>query len=149
MKPTTDPELRFLRNYKRAVSSFNILDRNMALCLQWAAHYAGKETEMDSFLALPYDRKFSKIKSLIIKKGQGSEYQEFIRLAEMCRLWRNKLVHGEWELTYRDENVRFHVLVPIEEKGSFTHEEFEALATMIENANSQFSRLRDEHPIEG
>jgi len=149
MKITPDTELRFLRAYKRAVSAFNILDLNMSLCLRWASLRAGKEAGIDRFLALPYDRKFKRVKSLIRKKGRELEYQEFIRLAEECRLWRNKLVHGEWELNvFGNKDVRFHVLAPEEERGEFTHAEFEALADMIENTHAEFSRLREKHPIE-
>ena len=149
MNTKHDPELRFLRAYKRAVSSFNILDMNMALCLRWTSLRADKEADLDRFLALTYDKKFKKIQSLIKKKGQESAYKEFIRLAEECRLWRNKLVHGEWELIlFGDKDVRFHVLAPTKEEGSFTHEEFEALADMIENTHTEFSRLREQHPIE-
>jgi hypothetical protein len=44
--------------------------------------------------------------------------------------------------------VRFHVVTPVEERGVFTQEEFEALATLIENTNNQFCQLRNKHPIE-
>lgn len=149
MKISPDAELRFLRAYKRAVSNFNILDLNMSLCLRWASLRAGKEVSIDRLLALSYDRKFKRVKSLIRKKGQEPAYQKFIRLAENCRLWRNKLVHGEWELNvYGDKDVRYHVLAPVEERGEFTHEEFEDLADMIEHTHAEFSRLREKHPIE-
>lgn len=64
----------------------------MALCLRWANLRAGKKADIDPFLALPYDRKFKKVLSLIREKGAESAYQEFIHSAEECRRWRNKLV---------------------------------------------------------
>ena len=142
-------ELLFLRSYRDAIMYFNMLDRNLAYCLRWAAESAGRSASLSVILALPFDRKLKKVVALIRRKKRKSEYAEFLSLAEECRKMRNKLVHGHWEFVPRlEQPIRFHVPAPFEEKGGVTQEEFSGLAASFGRANSLFRKLRASHPIE-
>ncbi len=97
MKNSETQETMFLRSYKDAIMLFNMLERNMASCLRAASARTGVDGDIARILEFPYDKKLRKIKVLISKSGFDAQYESFLALAEKCRLFRNRLVHGHWE----------------------------------------------------
>lgn len=149
MKTDGSLELEFLRKYKDAILYFNLLEWNMAYCLFWAAEFAGTKLSMSKALAYSYDAKLRKIRSLIVAREREAAYAGFLIQAEQCRLYRNKLVHGQWDLRENLEKpVRFSVRAPLEESGGMTFAEFTAQTTLFKKTLSLFLKLRKSHPIE-
>lgn len=143
------PELLYLRKYQQAVMSFNRLERNMAFCIGWAARSVPRDVDMAAIHSYSYDKKLRKIRLLVREKKLETAYTDFLDSAERCRLFRNKMVHGDWQfVAHLEQPIRFHVLAPHEERGSFTQEEFAARVDDVEAIGSLFSKLRKEHPIE-
>lgn len=142
-------ELLYLRKYQEAIMSFNRLDRNMAFCIRWAAQNAGLDVSIETIYSYSYDKKLRKIETMIRSKNLESEYSLFLDSAKKCRLFRNKMVHGDWQFNERlEEPIRFHVLSPADEQGSFTQDEFAARINQVNDTNSLFNKLRKTHPIE-
>jgi hypothetical protein len=142
------PEIIFLRGYKDAIMHFNMLDRNLAYCLQWASTYAGIEVDLLAVLSYSFDKKVKKIVCLIKTRGRKSEYAEFLRLAEQCRTQRNRLVHGHWEFVPRlPKPIRFQVPAPFEEEGYMTQNEFSVLVSPFLLLSSLFIKLQKKYPI--
>ncbi len=129
--------------------SFNRLDRNMAYCIRLAAQNAGLDVSIETIHSYSYDKKLRKIGAMIRRRMLEPEYGAFLDLAEQCRLFRNKIVHGDWQfIEHLKEPIRFHVLAPSDEQGSFTQDAFVTRVTQINDTDSLFNKLRKIHPIE-
>lgn len=142
-------EVLFLRRYKDAIMHFNMLERNIALCLRWASKRPREEGLLARMLEMPFNEKLRKLRSLIQKAAKGAEYATFLTMAEQCRQDRNKLVHGYWEYRwFLDEPIRYHVPSPFDEDGAMTQETFSTWVGTFEEAGALFNKLRQLHPLE-
>ena len=139
---------KFTREYIRL---FNMLERNISYSLRFMCETKSSSNSIDEIKALSFCKKIKRLKEIISEKKLNSVFYAWFENLESCRMLRNNLVHGNWEVAwFLDKPIRFDacevagkVSKPIH--GDFTPEDLSIELKKLEQIGDEFSKLRKEY----
>lgn len=127
---------------------FNMLERNIGYSIRWMKRSFGPDgKDIES----TFQGKLVQFKALISQRSLEPDFREWFAAVEHCRLLRNILVHGDWDLMPSfDQPIRFDTQQPGQPEsqrkyGEFTMQEFREQLASIERVSDELERLRDVH----
>ncbi len=139
---------KFVRDY---IFHFNMLERNIAYSLRHVNKQDSGSTSIESFLALSFCKKISKLKNIISKQSLDHEFCEWLEAIDHCRTMRNLLVHGHWEVMWHlNKPIRFDACQIKSSKqsrvvGNYTIESLSEKLFELKKAVEDFSKLRSKY----
>ena len=149
---TTEEIEEFLSKFTREyIRLFNMLERNISYSLRYMSEGETNSYSIEKIQALSFCKKTKKLKDIIAEKRLNSEFSGWFETLEGCRILRNNLVHGNWEVVwFIDKSIRFDAseLTGNQSKsisGDFTAKELSQELNKLEQIGKDFSKLRQKY----
>jgi hypothetical protein len=141
---TENLERCFAKGVRDYIFRFNMLERNIAYSLSFVKAQCGEMVAIKDLLALPFNEKISRLKEVVHQRSLGDAFSDWFDSVDHCRIMRNRIVHGHWELSpFQQEPIRFDA--SIMGKGNFTVKKFMNEIGRLEEVVDYFSHLQKKH----
>lgn len=139
---------KFTREYIRL---FNMLERNISYSLRYMSESDSSSNSIEEIQALSFCKKIKQLKEIIAKKKLNSTFSAWFQTLEKCRILRNNLVHGNWEVAwFLDKPIRFDACEVAGKlsksiRGDFTTKDLSVELKSLEQIGEEFSQLRKKY----
>ena len=139
---------KFTRDY---IHLFNMLERNISYSLRNMRKSEPSSNTIEEIQALSFCKKTNQLKKYFTKTKLKYTFSSWFETLESCRILRNNLVHGNWEVAwFLDKPIRFDacevtgkLAKPI--RGEYTTKDLSVELKKIEQVSEDFSKLRKEY----
>lgn len=158
-------EFEFSSNLVRFLKLFNLLERNVGLCISWLVNHSDPRVAYPFLDKLTTQGKMDILKELIFYKYSETnqemirDFNEWFKLASEARAVRNRYIHGYWDALFsRGENpIIFQPTVWTSGVGKRKAErdssqkmslnEFKVIVQEMESVFEKFMELREKYDV--
>ena len=153
-------EHEFAMAFARYVNLFNMLERNIGLCIRYKQvqpEFRATAKQLDN---LSFNGKLERLTTIvdqngfdISKKGLKKDYARWLQLMDKSREARNLYVHGDWYVCVEAKQpIQFTPLRWVERENEdrterMTMDEFLARMKELDHVSEQFHLLRQKYGI--
>ena len=96
---------KFTREY---IKIFNRLENNISYSIRYMCKIDKPTLTIDKIQSLSFCKKVKILKKIIVEKNLTEEFSDWLVKLECCRVLRNNIVHGRWEVLWHlDKPIRF------------------------------------------